>query len=79
MSEDAAGGVRRRLAAILFAGYKRLQPGDEASTFADTRELKKYLIGLTLLRTEILEPQIPQIWWTHHQMDRRRGRAARLP
>ena len=48
MSEDATGGVRRRLAAILFAGYERLQPGDEASTFT----------GLTLLRTEILEPQI---------------------
>ena len=48
MSEHATGGVRRRLAAILFAGYKRLQPGDEASTFT----------GLTLLRTEILEPQI---------------------
>jgi adenylate cyclase len=48
VSEHATGGVRRRLAAILFAGYKRLQPGDEASTFT----------GLTLLRTEILEPQI---------------------
>ena len=48
MSEDATGGVRRRLAAILFAGYERLQPGDEASTFT----------GLTLLRAEILEPQI---------------------
>ena len=34
--------------AILFAGYKRLQPGDEASTFA----------GLTALRTENIEPQI---------------------
>jgi adenylate cyclase len=48
VSEDATGGVRRRLAAILFAGYKRLQPGDEASTFT----------GLTLLRTEIIEPQV---------------------
>jgi len=48
VSEDATGGVRRRLAAILFAGYERLQPGDEASTFT----------GLTLLRAEILEPQI---------------------
>jgi adenylate cyclase len=48
VSDDATEGVRRRLAAILFAGYKRLQPGDEASTFT----------GLTLLRTEILEPQI---------------------
>jgi TolB-like protein/sterol desaturase/sphingolipid hydroxylase (fatty acid hydroxylase superfamily)/class 3 adenylate cyclase len=48
VSEDATGGVRRRLAAIVFAGYKRLQPGDEAST----------LTGLTLVRTEIIEPQI---------------------
>jgi TolB-like protein/class 3 adenylate cyclase len=48
VSEDATGSERRRLAAILFAGYKRLQPADEANTFT----------GLTLLRTEILEPQI---------------------
>jgi adenylate cyclase len=48
VSEDATGGVSRRLAAIVFAGYERLQPGDEASTFT----------GLTLLRTEIIEPQI---------------------
>ena len=50
MSEDPTGGVRRRLAAILFAGYERLQPGDEASTFT----------GLTFVRTEIIEPQIPK-------------------
>ena len=50
MSEDATGRVRRRLAAILFAGYERSQPGDEASTFT----------GLTLVRTEIIEPQIPK-------------------
>ena len=48
MSGDPTGDVSRRLAAIVFAGYKRLQPGDEASTFT----------GLTLLRTEIIEPQI---------------------
>jgi adenylate cyclase len=48
VSEDPTGGVRRRLAAILFAGYERLQPGDEASTFT----------GLTFVRTEIIQPQI---------------------
>jgi adenylate cyclase len=48
VSEDGTGDVRRRLAAIVFAGYNRLQPGDEANTFT----------GLTFLRTEILEPQI---------------------
>jgi class 3 adenylate cyclase len=48
VSEDATGHVRRRLAAILFAGYNRLQPGDAADTFA----------GLILLQTEIIEPQV---------------------
>ena len=48
MSEDATARVKRRLAAILFAGYSRLLPGDEAGSFA----------GLTLLRTEIIEPQV---------------------
>ena len=48
MSGDSRGDVRRRLAAIVFAGYKRFQPGDEASTF----------VGFTLLRTEIIEPQV---------------------
>jgi TolB-like protein/class 3 adenylate cyclase len=48
VSEDPTGDVRRRLAAILFAGYKRLQPGDEASTFT----------GFTHLRTEIIEPRV---------------------
>jgi adenylate cyclase len=48
VSEDATGRVKRRLAAIMFAGYPRLAPGDEASSFA----------GLTLLRTEIIEPQV---------------------
>ena len=48
VSEDATGEVKRRLAAILFVGYQRLQPGDESGTFT----------GLALLRTEIIEPQI---------------------
>jgi len=48
VSEDTKGHVRRRLAAILFAGYSRFLPGDEAGSFA----------GLTLLRTEIIEPQV---------------------
>jgi adenylate cyclase len=48
VSEDARGYVRRRLAAILFAGYSRFVPGDEAGSFA----------GLSLLRTEIIEPQV---------------------
>jgi TolB-like protein/class 3 adenylate cyclase/Tfp pilus assembly protein PilF len=48
VSEDATGRVKRRLAAILFAGYRRLLPGDEAESFA----------GLALLRTEIIEPQV---------------------
>ena len=48
MSEDATGRVKRRLAAILFAGYRRLLPGDEAESFA----------GLALLRIEIIEPQV---------------------
>jgi adenylate cyclase len=48
VSKDATGRVKRRLAAIMFAGYSRLLPGDDAGSFA----------GLTLLRTEIIEPQI---------------------
>ena len=48
VSEDATGRVKRRLASIMFAGYTRLIPGDEASTFAE----------LALLRTEIIEPQV---------------------
>jgi len=48
VSENPTGDVRRRLAAILFAGYKPLQPGDEASAFT----------GFTILRTEIIEPQV---------------------
>jgi adenylate cyclase len=46
VSDDARGRVRRRLAAILVAGYSRLFPGDEAASFA---ELRKVL-------SEIIEP-----------------------
>ena len=48
MSEDTKGHVRRRLAAILFAGYSRFVAGDEPASFA----------GLTVLQTEIIEPQV---------------------
>jgi adenylate cyclase len=48
VSEDTKEQVRRRLAAILLAGYSRFVPGDEAGSFS----------GLTLLRTEIIEPQV---------------------
>ena len=46
MSEDSRGRVRRRLAAILVAGYSRLFPGDEADSFA----------GLRAVLTEIIKP-----------------------
>jgi adenylate cyclase len=46
VSEDGRGRVRRRLAAILVAGYSRLFPGDEAESFA----------GLRAVLTEIVEP-----------------------
>ena len=46
MSEDSRGRVRRRLAAILVAGYSRLFPGDEADSFA----------GLRAVLTQIIEP-----------------------
>jgi len=46
--EDARGHVRRRLAAILFAGYSRLLPGDEADNFA----------SVTRLLSEIIKPQV---------------------
>ncbi len=46
MSDEARGRVRRRLAAILVAGYHRLFPGDEAESFA----------GLRAVLTEIIEP-----------------------
>ena len=48
MSEDARGRVRRRLAAILFAGYSRILPGDEADNFA----------SVTSLLSEIIKPQV---------------------
>jgi adenylate cyclase len=50
VSEDATGHVRRRLAAILFAGYNRLFPGDEKENFA---ELRQFLTG-------VVEPQITE-------------------
>jgi adenylate cyclase len=50
VSDDAREPVRRRLAAILVAGYSRLAPGDEADA----------LIALTALLTEIIEPLIPK-------------------
>jgi adenylate cyclase len=46
VSEDGRGRVRRRLAAILVAGYSRLFPGDEAESFA----------GLRAVLSEIIEP-----------------------
>jgi len=48
VSEDARERSRRRLAAILVAGYSRLFPGDEADRYA----------GLTAVMTEIIEPVI---------------------
>jgi adenylate cyclase len=48
VSDDAREHVRRRLAAILFAGYGRLLPGDEADSFT----------GAILVRSEIIEPQV---------------------
>jgi adenylate cyclase len=48
MSEDARGRVMRRLAAILFAGYSRILPGDEADNFA----------SVTSLLSEIIKPQV---------------------
>ena len=49
VSGDHKDRVRRRLAAILVAGYSRLFPGDEADRFAD----------LTSFLTEIIEPLAP--------------------
>jgi adenylate cyclase len=59
VSEHAKGPARRRLAAILFAGYSQLFPEDDAADFT----------GLSLLRSEIIEPQVRQsggnlIRWT---------------
>ena len=50
MSGDQKDRVRRRLAAIVVAGYSRLFPGDEAQRFA---ELNSFL-------TEIIEPLTPE-------------------
>jgi adenylate cyclase len=48
LSEDTRARTRRRLAAILVAGYSRLFPGDEKESFA----------GLRSFLTEIVEPLI---------------------
>jgi adenylate cyclase len=48
VSEDRKERTKRRLAAILFAGYSRLLPGDDAADFT----------GLSLLRSDIIEPQV---------------------
>jgi adenylate cyclase len=63
VSEDTPGNARRRLAAIMFAGYRRLQPGDEAGEFS----------GLSLFRTDVVEPQILKfggrvVRWTGDQI-----------
>ena len=50
VSDDASTRAKRRLAAILVAGYSRLFPGDEADRYA----------GVTAVMTEIIEPQIPR-------------------
>jgi adenylate cyclase len=50
VSEGVRGRGRRRLAAILVAGYGRLFPGDEKEHFA----------GLRSFLTEIIEPLIPE-------------------
>src|SRR6266436_3328566 len=50
VSEDARGRVRRRLAAILVAGYSRLFPGDEKDSFA----------GLRAFSTELIQPLVPE-------------------
>ena len=63
MSEDAPGNTSRRLAAILFAGYKQLQPRDEVGEFG----------GLSLFRTDVIEPQVGKfggrpVKWTGDQI-----------
>ena len=49
MSEDARARVRRRLAAILVAGYSRLFPGDEKEDFAELRAFGSKLIEPLIL------------------------------
>lgn len=48
MSEDTKGRIRRRLAAILVAGYSPLFPGEEAESFAGLRTLVTEVIGPTI-------------------------------
>jgi len=50
VSEEARARVRRRLAAILVAGYSRSLPGEDADRFA----------GLRAVQTGIIEPLVPQ-------------------
>jgi adenylate cyclase len=50
VSEEARERVRRRLAAVVVAGYSRLFPGDEAEGLA----------GLRAFLTEIIEPRIAE-------------------
>jgi adenylate cyclase len=50
VSEEAREHVKRRLAAVLVAGYTRLFPGDEADGLA----------GLRAFLTEIIEPRIAE-------------------
>jgi adenylate cyclase len=50
VSEEARARVRRRLAAILVAGYSPLFPGDEAGGLA----------GLRVLVTDVIEPRIAE-------------------
>jgi class 3 adenylate cyclase len=52
--DEATGGVTRRLAAILVAGYSRLVPGDEKENFAELRGLL----------TGVVEPQIGEFGGT---------------
>jgi len=50
VSDDGREHVRRRLAAILVAGYSRLFPADEADS----------LVALKALLIEVIEPLVPQ-------------------
>ena len=50
MATNARERVRRRLAAILVAGYSRLFPADEADRFT----------GLRTVLTEVIEPLITE-------------------
>ena len=48
VSEEPRARVRRRLAAILIAGYAQLWPGDEAEGFT----------GLKEVLNDVIEPQV---------------------